>query len=115
SFDKRVILKQKRVVPNIERFITSIEVPAKTIRTLFQRHSIDHLNLLVIDTEGYDDHILRMVFETEVRPDIIQFEWIHLRPDEKATSAGRLADNGYRYLTIGRDTLAVRPSAIEGT
>jgi len=56
-----------------------------------------------------------MVFETEVGPDIIQFEWVHLHRDEKATSAGRLADNGYRYLTIGRGTLAVRPSAIEGT
>src|SRR5262249_40551083 len=63
----------------------------------------------------FDDYILRLVFEAEVGPDIIQFEWVHLHPDEKATSAGRLADNGWRYLTIGRGTLAVRPSAIEGT
>jgi hypothetical protein len=55
-----------------------------------------------------------MVFETGVKPDIIQFEWIHLRPDEKAISAGRLVEHGYRYLTIGRDTVAVRPAAVEG-
>ena len=54
-----------------------------------------------------------MVFETDVRPDLILLEWIHLRPAEKVAAAGRLVDQGYHYLTIGRDAIAVRPASIE--
>jgi FkbM family methyltransferase len=113
SFDKKVILKQKRVVRHIDRFIVPIEVPARTVGSLLEEHSIRHLNLLVVDTEGFDDEVLRMVFETELRPDLIQFEWVHLRPAAKAASARRLVEQGYRYLTIRRDALAVRPASIE--
>ncbi len=54
-----------------------------------------------------------MVLETNVRPDVIRFEWVHLRPAEKAASARRLVEQGYRDLTIGRDAIAVRPASIE--
>jgi len=114
SFDKRVILKQRRTVPGIARHIVTIEVPARSIRSLFEQHAIRHVNLLVSDTEGFDCQILKMVFEQDCLPDLILFESTHLRPDEKAECARLLVNWGYRYLTIERDTLAVRSKLVEG-
>ncbi len=80
SFDLKVILKNKPIIPNIEEFIETIEVPAMTMESLLKKHSIQHVNLLQIDTEGFDYEVLKMAFQAELLPDIINFECIHLLP-----------------------------------
>lgn len=108
SFDRRVILKQERTVPGIGRHIVPIEVPALTMRSLLDRHAIDHIHLLAIDTEGFDAKVVRMTLDSGRRPDIIYFESTHLSLTDKRDCGSQLAEAGYRYLTIGRDTIAVR-------
>jgi FkbM family methyltransferase len=114
SFDKRIILKQRRTVPDIARHISTINVPAKSVRSLFEQHAIRRVNLLVSDTEGFDYEVLKMVFETQVLPDIILFEWTHLRHVEKIDCARLLVERGYCYMSIERDTLAVRSTLVDG-
>lgn len=108
SFDSNVILKQKRIVPNIAQFIETINVPAKTIKSLLISHNIEQINFLQIDTEGFDYEIIKMTFESDVMPDIINFESCHLSPKDKNECGSLLATKGYAYLTINRDTIAVK-------
>lgn len=113
SFERSVILKQKRVVPNIERFIEKIDVPTKTMNSLLITHRIKHINLLQIDTEGFDYEIIKMTFESGLQPDIINFESTHLSPQQKSDCGHLLASKNYHYLTIGRDTIAAQDTLLQ--
>jgi FkbM family methyltransferase len=109
SFNRDVILKQRRVVPNIGAYIETLRVPTLSLQTLVARHKIDHIDLLQVDTEGFDYEILKMLWATSLRPPIINFESAHLRRSEKLACAEMLKRDGYRYLNVGQfDTLAVR-------
>ncbi len=114
SLDRRVLLTQKPAVPDIEDFIEVLTVPALTFQQLLDKHELDTVHLVQIDTEGFDFEVLKMVMETSCRPSIIQFESVHLGPLEIRECAALLARNGYRYLTVGIDTIAVRDSDVPG-
>jgi len=109
SFRREVILKQRRAVPNIGAYIEPIQVPTLSLQTLLAKHRVDHVDLLQVDTEGFDYEILKMLWATPLRPPIINFESAHLSRDDKLACAEMLKRDGYRYLNIGHfDTLAVR-------
>ncbi len=112
SLDRNVILRQKPTIPTIDRFIDTVDVPAKTISSLLTTYDIQHLNLLQVDTEGFDYEIIKMTFQASLQPDIINFESIHLSPEKKLECGHLLASKGYRYVTIERDTIAVKESLI---
>ena len=119
SSDRNVLLKtlkdlkkRKRVVPNIAEFIETIDVPAKTIKSLLFSYNIKQINLLQVDTEGFDYEIIKMIFESGVMPDIINFESCHLSPKDKNECGFLLASKGYAYLTIHRDTIAIKTCLI---
>jgi FkbM family methyltransferase len=115
SFDRAIILKQRRVVPRIADFIEPVRVPSMSFATLAHKHRLDSIDLLQIDTEGYDFEIIKMVMETPVRPHVINFEHAHLSYAAKVECADLLSRRGYRYLAIGRDTIAHRVSAKAAT
>jgi len=68
---------------------------------------------LQVDTEGFDYEIIKSTFQAGLQPDIINFEIIHLSPEQKIECAHLLASKGYRYLTIGRDMIAVQDRLID--
>ncbi|MGL5796475.1 MAG: FkbM family methyltransferase [Waterburya sp.] len=113
SFDRDIILKQKPLIPNIEQFIETIEVPAMTFKSLLDKHSIQHINLLQIDAEGFDYEIMKMAFQIPLLPDIINFEYTHLLPEKIAECVNVLASKGYLYLKVGRDIVAVQQTLID--
>jgi FkbM family methyltransferase len=108
SFSRDVILKQRRAVPNIGSYIETLQVPTLSLATLVAKHHIDRIDLLQVDTEGFDFEILKMLWATPLRPPIINFESAHLSRPDKLACAEMLKRAGYRYLNIGQfDTLAV--------
>ncbi|MGL4881606.1 MAG: FkbM family methyltransferase [Waterburya sp.] len=113
SFERDIILKNKPLIPNIEQFIETIEVPAMTLKSLLDKHSIQHINLLQIDAEGFDYEIMKMAFQIPLLPDIINFEYTHFLPEKIAECANVLASKGYSYLKVGRDMVAVQQSLID--
>src|SRR5262249_26633708 len=54
--------------------VTTSTVEAITLDALLQRHNVQALDLFLVDTEGYDVEIVRMLLETDVRPNLICFE-----------------------------------------
>jgi FkbM family methyltransferase len=54
--------------------IVAEKVPALSLKEVFERFGIQKLDFLQVDAEGYDAEIIRMLLETDVRPNIIQFE-----------------------------------------
>lgn len=87
--------------------VQKIKVPAISIATLVAKHNIERVDLLQIDTEGYDFEILKMFFsQTSLRPRIIQFENGNRDGKEYEDFCCSLEQQGYRMLSTGIDTVA---------
>jgi hypothetical protein len=70
------------------------------------KHHVDRVDLLQIDTEGYDGEILRMFLKDSVRPKIIHFESMCLGLRGYQECCKLLNEARYRVLTLGVDTIA---------
>ena len=72
---------------------------------MIDRYDFEDLDLLIIDTEGYDCTLVNNFIETmDMRPLII-FEWIHGDNDEVNKLLKKLVDNNYEFFKIGRDLI----------
>jgi len=108
SFDRNVIAKHKNQIQNIENYIEVMEVPTLSVKTLLAKHGISSAGLLQIDTEGYDFEIIKMCFASGLSPRLINYEYVHLSLSDQKLCRQFLEERKYRFLNIGKDTLAVR-------
>jgi FkbM family methyltransferase len=108
SFRREVLLKHKEYLPHIESLIEEVDVQVKTIKELYQESGRDHVNLIHIDTEGYDYEILKTIDFTFDQPDLILFEHHHLSFDDYKKSISILKANKYTCYKDGSDTLAIK-------
>ncbi len=106
SLEREVILAHKVLVPGLESLIEEITVPAMTLMRLIEKHGAKKLDLLQIDTEGYDFEVLKMLDFSAIKPAIIHFEHIHLSSTDWREACHLLASNGYRLAHMGSDTVA---------
>ena len=91
--------------------LQEIEVPMHTLRYLLEKHRIERVDLLQIDTEGYDFEILKSVDFSMIQPSIIHFENNFLHSRQRDECARLLGAHGYALLDLGIDTLAYRQEA----
>jgi FkbM family methyltransferase len=88
------------------RHTTVERVHCWTFDQLLAQHGLDHVDLLQIDTEGYDYEILRTIDFSRLRPRFINYERELLQKDEYACRSMLIAA-GYVLFDWGKDTLAV--------
>ena len=93
--------------------IQSQQVPVLKLETLLRKHSIERIDILQLDTEGFDYEILKMLDFSRVKPALIHFENNFLSTDEFAQCSRTLAAQNYRLLTMGIDTIAFQQDARE--
>lgn len=110
SFEREHFARQAKYMPGIDvpQRLRSIQVPTWTFDTLFREVGSAQVDVLQVDTEGYDYEVLRLFDLPLRRPSIVCYEHQHLGRSDRAAAAGLLLDLGYR-LTInyaGGDTLA---------
>ena len=89
--------------------VIACTVPCWTLSTLLDRaHAPDRLDLLQIDTEGFDYEIIRSIDFQRVTPTIIRYEHQILSAHDRDACLKLLAENGYRFFLEDCDTTAVR-------
>ena len=93
--------------PELDRRLDTIEVPCMSFESLCRRHGIDSLDLLVIDTEGYDQEILAQVDIDGLRPRIVVYEYCHMPGETRREWEGRFEAMGYELMDEGLDTWCV--------
>ena len=109
SLDRSVLLKHSGAIPGLEGRIVAETVPALTAATLLRRHKVDRIDLLVIDTEGYDYRILRQFDLRRLSPSLVLFEHQHLPEADRRAARAMLGQAGYRLVeTPEGDALAWR-------
>ncbi len=93
------------------KIIETVNVECLTFADSAKRYDISHIDILAVDTEGFDFEVLKMVFESGFRPDLLKYEHKHLcSADEIRQSWKYLIDEGYRVVVVKTtgDSVAVR-------
>ncbi|HOJ53107.1 MAG TPA: FkbM family methyltransferase [Phycisphaerae bacterium] len=106
SFRREHIIKA--LGSRMEPFIVTEKINTVPLNDVLAKNGIDRIDLLHIDTEGYDYQVLAQLDFSKYQPLVILFEHKHLSPDEKAKARALLAEHGYMTRIFGGDTLAVK-------
>jgi len=88
----------------VEANIVTDKVPCLAIHDLLAKHQLTGVDLLQVDTEGYDYQILRTIDFQKFSPRYINYERIHLKKDEPRCRT-LLLNHGYSLHDHGQDTL----------
>lgn len=108
SFDETHWVKTT-LVPN-ESFMEQVKVKCISFPNFIKEHSIDKLDLLLLDTEGYDYQILMSIDFTQIKPRIIRFEHgvrNQVMSNEKFIEiCNRLNSFGYQIIAESYDATA---------
>ena len=109
SLDREVVQRNASVFGAADSRIIAESVPSFCVATLLARHEIAQLDLLVIDTEGWDWRILRQFDLAALGPKLIFFEHQHLSTEDERAAQARLNENSYNWAkTPEGDTIAWR-------
>lgn len=111
SFSRAHLEAHAGSIPGLADRLVRAEVPVLTLATLLERHGLERVDLLVIDTEGHDWAILQAVDLEVAPPQLVVFEHFHLTPADRAAAGAHLRAHGYALLEEGFDTFAVHASA----
>lgn len=87
------------------------EVRCISIHDLLEKHKLTEVDLLQVDTEGYDYEILKTIDFSNFKPRYINYERIHLKKAEARCRTMLLAQ-GYRLHDHGQDTLCERTDGL---
>lgn len=109
SFRREVVLSHRRIIPDIDERLVETRVPCLTLESLLRRHAVEAVDVLHLDTEGYDYEILRHADVEGLRPSIIIYESLHLLPREQYDCRKRLNALGYQTIEYGMDTWCFNP------
>ncbi len=104
SFDKNHIIKH--LGSGVERFISSTKVDCLRFPELIRRHHVQKIDLLHVDTEGYDFRILSQVDLNTYHPLVVIMEHVHLSSQEKLAASILLAKQGYHVTATAMDYFA---------
>ena len=107
TLDRRVLLKHRSSIPQIDSLIVEERVPTVRLDTLLAHHEISRIDLLVIDTEGHDLEVLRSLDFARFRPTLVMFEHQHLSESDKKAAYALVETAGYDFReTIEGDAIA---------
>lgn len=106
SMSREVLLNCQSVVPDVAKHVRTVDVPKMSFDTLLTKHAVSRVDVLVMDTEGWDGKLLLAFDLARWRPGAVYFEHQHLAFDEYWKCLNYLVSNGYRFTQIGDNTLA---------
>jgi FkbM family methyltransferase len=104
SFSREAVLNHASLVPGLEDRLVCVQVPAMTFESLCRKHGVERVDLLLVDTEGYDHEVLRNVDWNVHRPRLVVYEHYHLAPADRAAARAELVALGYEIKEEGFDT-----------
>ncbi len=108
GFSRESIEKHEPFAPGISQRIVSLQVPTVPFTDLIAELPAS-LDLLQIDTEGFDAQLLDMFPFNNCKPSLIHFERKHLSPQVLDACLQHLAKFGYRFAFDGQeDMLAIQ-------
>lgn len=88
-------------------YITTEDVTCVSFDDLTKKYRINHVDLLAIDTEGFDFEVIKMVDFSRMQPAVVLFEHIHLTPADYQACIRYLAKHQYEVVKKGANSIAI--------
>jgi FkbM family methyltransferase len=107
SFSRETILSHARDIPDVESRVVDVEVECLTFDSLLQRHESPRVDVVVIDTEGYDWEIIKHIDLVRHAPKLLVYEHFHLAAAERAACGRHVESQGYAVKEEGFDTFCL--------
>ena len=98
--------KTGQAVPPVDEVIECETVPCASLHSVLKDQDAPLVDLLLIDTEGYDYEILKTIDFARLRPPIIQFEHSHLSVNDTNAAYELLFARHYLLARGSSDTVA---------
>ena len=108
SFDREQVLLSTRDVPAVNDRISQIDVPCAPLSEILEGAGLTQVDIFVIDVEGYDHEIVRMIDVERWKPHTIIFEYKHIPPADLLEICDGLVAAGYHLRRDHEDILAER-------
>lgn len=109
GYVQRQALKEGVNLPENENgCIEEESVECISTDSLIKKFSLDRIDWLQIDTEGFDFEIIKMFNIAVTKPEVIVYENIHFSDDLRKECINYLMQNGYITRNYGPNTLAMR-------
>lgn len=77
--------------------ISERTVECKSLMEIAKNHDLPDIDLLQIDTEGFDFEIIKSIDFKELKPRLIKFEWMNLSANDQKDVSVLLIQNGYKF------------------
>lgn len=94
-------------MPDESQHIIAEDVEVVSPETLKKKYSIDTIDLLQIDAEGYDFEVIKIFKIDQFHPKAIVFEHTHLSDKDKLSCVSHLKNNHYQVTTFGPNMMAM--------
>ena len=85
-------------------------MPVNTVDNILAVHQIKSLDVIHIDTEGYDYEILKTIDLKQYLPKIILIEYFNLNKENRIKMLGILKANNYKTFRNKQDFMAIHSS-----
>jgi hypothetical protein len=103
-----VISKHGPAIPDFERRLTATPVRCITFESLCRLHRVEAVDLIEIDTEGYDFEVIKLIDLDRFRPRLVIYEHLHLEPDARAECSEHMRRHGYEEISDVLNTACFR-------
>ena len=107
TFYPQVLLKHRWMIPKLKNYIVKERVSCISLKQLLERHRVEKINLLMMDTEGYDCAIIKQLDFDIIKPNIILYEHKHLNNSDKKICEQLLTRQRYSLSRHFSNTMAV--------
>jgi FkbM family methyltransferase len=96
---------EKHLAPEMHEAIRETKVACFSVTGLLARHKVRKVDLLQIDTEGYDYIVVQQFDFSAFRPRIVVFERKHLSREDQSAAKALMENAGYKVKTLETDFL----------
>jgi len=108
SFDKSILMAGSRWNADLEKHIRQQSVKVMTFDSLIRHYKLPRIDVIKIDTEGYDLRILRTIDFLKYQPSIILAEHANIDREGKIEMCELFLDNHYHVALTDLDMIAYR-------
>lgn len=104
--------KKEGIIPpeNKDAWIVKETVYCTTFEELIDAYQISKLDLLQIDTEGFDFEVIKLLDFSLLKPGAIVYEHESLSLEDQKNCIEYLTKSGYNVNQFGRDSVAISPT-----
>ena len=106
SFSLEHLLKLKPQILGLEDLLVKESISCLTFEKLLEKYQCHQVDMIHVDTEGYDYEVIKMIDFDVIRPKAILYEHIHLHDGLKEESVRYLKEKGYETVELDNDILA---------